>query len=117
MPKIVKINSNDIDINGTCYAGTVNSSYTNIVNKLGSPTDSFDDYKSDAEWYVEFEGGIVATIYNWKNGKNYCGEDGLEIHEITEWHIGGSHMAVEWVDDYLNNSWPVFDDIRQEAQT
>ena len=116
MPKITKINSDDIKISGTCFAGEITSSYANIVDKLGEPTSSFDNYKSDAEWHIEFADGTVATIYNWKNGRNYNGESGLATEDIMVWHIGGSYMAVEWLDDYLNKPWPVFDDIRQEAQ-
>ena len=44
-------------------------------------------------------------------------EDGLEIWEISSWHIGGNDKrVVEWVVDYVHNSWPIFDDIRQAAQ-
>jgi hypothetical protein len=25
-----------------------------------------------------------------KDGKNYCGDDGLEVEYITNWHIGGT---------------------------
>jgi len=117
MPKVIKINSNDTDTNGTCLQGYLTATYEVLVSKLGDPSDGYDDYKSDAEWHLEFEDGSVATIYNWKNGKNYCGDEGLSLEEITEWHIGGRHPRVEeWVGDYVNNSWPVFDNIRQQAQ-
>ena len=76
-----------------------------------------DEYKTDVNWGLEFEDGTIATIYNWKNGKNYCGERGLPVEDITEWHIGGHEPRVaSWVEDYLYHSWPAFDDIRQEAQ-
>jgi hypothetical protein len=117
MPKISRVNDKNIKVSGTCFMGTLRATYSQIVSKLGSPDDSFDSYKTDAEWVIEFEDGTVATIYNWKDGKNYCGESGLDVSEITEWHIGGCRPHVEtWVVDYIHNSWPVFDDIRQEAQ-
>ena len=117
MPKIIKINDETINVNGTSYIGKIVADYSLLLEKFGEPSDSYDDYKSDAEWYIEFEDGTVATIYNWKDGKNYCGEDGLLVEEIKEWHIGGNtHYAVYWIEDYVHNSWPVFDDIRQEAQ-
>jgi hypothetical protein len=56
--------------------------------------DGFDDYKSDAEWIVQFEDGLVATIYNYKNGMNYCGSEGTPTHRITDWNIGGYDTAV-----------------------
>jgi len=117
MPKIRKINDPEIPVNGTCFQGELTATYDQLVEKFGEPGDSFDSYKTDAEWIIEFEEGSVATIYNWKNGKNYCGDNGLEVYQITEWHIGGGSRLVEsWVHDYVHNSWPVFDEIRQEAQ-
>lgn len=115
MPKITSIN--EACISGTCYQGEIEADYSLIIDKLGPPNDSFDNYKTDAEWSIEFEDGSVATIYNWKDGKNYLGEGGLDLCDIREWHVGGaSNRVVDWVDDLINNSWPVFDDIRQEAQ-
>jgi len=117
LPKIIKINDKSINTNGTHYLGLIDVDYNLLVSKFGEPSDSFDDYKSDAEWQIMFEGNSVATIYNWKDGKNYCGEDGIPVEQIKEWHIGGRDIRVNrWVKDYLFHSWPVFDDIRQEAQ-
>jgi hypothetical protein len=40
----------------------------------------------------------VATIYNWKNGKNYCGEMGEPVEKMTYWHIGGKNeLVVIWI--------------------
>ena len=117
MPKIEKINCETINTNGTSFQGDLYASYNDIVSKLGEPLTEKLCYKSDAEWIIEFEDGTVATIYNWKDGKSYCGERGMPTESITEWHIGGSIKRVEeWVNDYIHNSWPVFDEIRQEAQ-
>jgi len=118
MSKIIKINSEDIKVTGTCYMGEIYCSYNEIIDSIGEPSEVFDNYKSDAEWCLEFDNGMVATIYNWKNGKNYCGEDGLDLKDIDEWHIGGSDPSVVgWVTDFIKNSWPVFDDVRKQAQT
>ena len=84
--------SENINTNLTHLQGIITCTYAQLVIAFGKPMkDGFDDYKSDAEWAVQFEDGTVATIYNWKNGKNYCGSDGYgkEVWEITEWHIGG----------------------------
>jgi hypothetical protein len=117
MPKIYNINDPSININGTCYVGSIVADYSLLVKKLGKPSASFDNYKTDAEWQIEFEDGTVATVYNWKNGKNYCGEDGLEVEDIQSWHIGGCESCVlSWIEDYIHHSWPIFDEIRQEAQ-
>jgi hypothetical protein len=117
MPKIYRINQADININGTALVGKVNATFEQLVKKFGPPTESFDGYKTDSEWHIEFENNEVATIYNWKDGVNYCGESGLPVDRITEWHIGGHDSRVKlWIYDYIHNSWPIFDEIRQLAQ-
>jgi hypothetical protein len=117
VPKIIKINDKSTSLNGTHYLGLIHVDYDLLISKLGKPSDSYDDYKSDAEWTIEFEDGNIATIYNWKNGKNYNGAGGLPVEQIKEWHIGGANVCVvEWVEDYVLHSWPVFDEVRQEAQ-
>ena len=50
---------------------------------------SISDGKTDVEWDIEFQDGTYLHIYNWKNGKNYLGDDGLETDQITEWNVGG----------------------------
>lgn len=93
------------DNDGTCLQGYINTTYKNIVDKLGKPHWNGDEYKVDAEWSLLFENGVRATLYNWKNGKNYCGSEGLAVEDITEWHIGGdSPEAVDLLTDLLNKS-------------
>ena len=113
MPKIKSINKADAD--GTCLQDYVTVSYQTIVAKYGNPITS-DGYKVDAEWIIQWDDGQVGTLYNWKNGKNYLGEDGLPVEKIKEWNIGGKSKIVgKRIRDDLLNSWPVFDEIRQEA--
>ena len=46
----------------------------------------------------------MANIYNWKDGKNYLGPDGLEPENIHEWHVGGhSEKAVARVIDAIED--------------
>lgn len=77
-----------IDVSGTSLQGYIMTSYAMLLIKLGKPKPG-DGRKTDAEWSLLFADGTVATVYNWKNGKAYMGEDGLELKEINEWHIGG----------------------------
>lgn len=78
-----------ISINGTCLQGYITCPFEKLVETFGNPmTGDFD--KTDAEWNITFDDGTIATIYNWKNGKNYCGDEGQEIAEITDWNIGGN---------------------------
>jgi hypothetical protein len=85
-------------VSGTSLQGTLYTNYSRIVELFGNPGCGV-DYKTDAEWILEFvtEDGEreVATIYNWKNGKNYLGESGLAVEDITRWNIGGNSIRVE----------------------
>lgn len=87
-------NETEININGTCLQGEVEATYAELCDLFGSHHDG-DGYKVDAEWYVQFSDGTVATIYNWKNGKNYEGENGLPLEQIDSWHIGGNSAKAE----------------------
>ncbi len=91
---------------GTHLIGHINESYETLVSLFGEPMEGCD--KTDAEWVIRFydeeeDQDIVATIYNWKDGYNYCGGSGLPVESITEWHIGGfdsrSHDLVTKVID------------------
>ena len=93
------------DITGTHLQGHISTTYENIVSVLGKQHHNGDDYKTDAEWSIKFEDGTIATLYNWKNGKNYCGDEGCELEDIIEWNIGGhSPRAVDLLTNLLNKS-------------
>ena len=85
---------------GTCLKGKVSIRYEKLVELFGEP-ECGDDYETDAEWVVMF-GNEVFTIYNWKNGKNYAGEFGDEVHNIVHWNIGGKTWAGDFI-EYLEN--------------
>lgn len=72
---------------GTGLSGYVFCPYKKLVALLGEPNAEGDGYKTDAEWIVEMNGKVL-TIYNYKDGKNYNGRNGLATKNITEWHIG-----------------------------
>ena len=77
------------DVNGTSLQGYVNVTYAQLKRVFGQEHSTGDGYKVDAEWMLKFEDGTVATIYNYKAGKNYCGETGKAKTKITDWHVGG----------------------------
>lgn len=56
----------------------------------------FSHHKTDAEWEIEMNGKVM-TIYNYKDGKNYNGRNGLPVSKITEWHIGSADDVTEEV--------------------
>lgn len=88
-------------VNGTSLQGYITADFKVLKKLFGKPTDG-DGYKVDAEWCLEFSDGVVATIYNYKDGKNYNGARGTPKTQITEWHVGGrSARAVANVEDML----------------
>lgn len=94
------------DISGTYLQGYVYCSYAQLVKVFGEPcSNAGDGYKIDVAWHLTFEDGTVATIYNYKTGKNYLGSDGEAVENIKDWHIGGfKEKAVELVQEAINSS-------------
>ena len=89
-------------VNGTHLQGYVKVTYAELKRVFGKEHCDGDGYKVDAEWMLEFDNGTVATIYNYKDGKNYCGRSGLAKSKITDWHVGGiSKDAVKCVERAL----------------
>ena len=76
----------DVNIYGTSLRGHFSMPYAKLVELIGEPNAASDGYKTDVEWAFERD-GVVATIYNWKNGPNYTG--GGSIEDIDEWNVGG----------------------------
>ena len=79
---------------GTYLVGTVQTTYWDLVHALGEPIEG-DGYKVDWMWEAEFEDGTIATVYNWKNGPNYLGDEGKGKDEIYLWHVGGKDGEAE----------------------
>tara|TARA_R100001594_G_C3995358_1_gene253361 strand:+ start:540 stop:836 length:297 start_codon:yes stop_codon:yes gene_type:complete len=78
------------NVGGTHLQGYLRASYEQLLKAFGKPNpDLCDNYKTDVEWAFKFADGTVATLYNWKNGKNYLGKEGLELNDIYEWNVGG----------------------------
>jgi len=75
---------------GTSLMGYIDISYAELVKTFGNPNAGCD--KSDAEWAIT-DGTRVATIYNYKDGKNYMGKSGTATSKIRDWHIGGHDQS------------------------
>ncbi len=88
--KVLEEKEADKKWGGTSLSGHLKATYNHLIKFVGKPTypNGSDNYKTDVEWVIEFPNGAIMTIYNWKNGKNYNGKEGLEIEEITDWNIG-----------------------------
>jgi hypothetical protein len=75
---------------GTSLQGYIDADYKVLRKVFGRPDpNAHDNYKSDVEWDVVFSDGSIATIYNYKDGKNYCGASGTAKTKIRDWHVGG----------------------------
>jgi hypothetical protein len=98
-------NDEDIRAVGTCLQGYIDCSYYDIKKAFGLPN-SGDEYKIDAQWTIQFDGGEVATIYNYKDGINYCGrKHGTPKTKIRDWHIGGhNNNVITLIHDIIHNS-------------
>jgi len=94
-------NQKYVRIDGTSLQGYIITEYNTLKKAFGKPNNG-DKYKIDAEWDIEFDDGLVATVYNWKDGKAYLGADGTPKTKIVDWHIGGkSQEAVVRVIEIL----------------
>lgn len=88
------------EVVGTHKQGDLNISFATLVAAFGVPRlyAQGENDKVDAEWIIYTPSGI-ATIYNYKNGENYEGEEGLPVEDIEEWSIGGhDSTVVSWID-------------------
>jgi len=80
------------EILGTYYMGMMLSSFPYLVEKLGEPLRNTITSKVDVEWVVT-DGDRIFTVYNYKDGKNYLGDDGKSVERINSWCIGGKNPA------------------------
>jgi hypothetical protein len=85
-----KTHNDNIPFMGGSLQGYIDASYIELEEIFGTPTDG-DGYKVDAEWEILFDDGTFCTIYNWKDGENYNGKNGMPIEDIRDWHIGGNN--------------------------
>lgn len=89
--------------NGTSLQGYVNAHYNQLVEMFDEPYTNPDNHKTDVEWIVSTPHG-PATIYNYKNGRSYMGENGMTLEVMDEWHIGGKNgESYEWVLQLLSS--------------
>ena len=82
-----------ISVNGSCLQGYLEAKYERLVELFGEPNSESDGYKTDVEWAGTINNNTF-TIYNWKNGKNYRGEHGLDVKNIISWNVGGYNQQV-----------------------
>lgn len=85
------------EADGTSLQGYIACSYSLLVELFGTPTKG-DGYKTQVEWVVKTDDGVLFTIYDWK--------ETVDPLNITEWHIGGNSIkAIEAVHDIVNQKY------------
>jgi len=89
----MKVNTKDIKIDGSSLVGQIEISYFDLVSLFGEPKHTRE--KTSAMWDIEFDDGIVASIYDWKSGKNDSPETNIY------WNIGGFHKSRERVLEFI----------------
>lgn len=90
-------NKNAPNTDRTSLQGHITTTYAKLVEAFGEPTSQGDGCKVDAMWELFTDTG-VATIYNYKNGRNYAGAIAPAVKDITDWNIGGHDKhAADWV--------------------
>ena len=93
--------TNDANVNMTSYKGSLTTTYGQLIQVFGKPDKGPDDLNLDkitCEWALEFEDGVVATLYDWKTNRTPMAQ--------YEWHIGG--RSSEAVDRILEAFYSVF---------
>jgi hypothetical protein len=83
--------TNDANIHNTSLRGIVETDYKTLVAVFGQPTTgpdalSYND-KVSCEWDLEFEDGVIATIYDW--------HEQFTCFTKYPWHIGGHSQEAE----------------------
>lgn len=69
--------------NGTAFHRDVlHMSYADLVAMLGQP-DPGDGDKTQAEWTLANDNGLIATIYDWK--------EACPVELVADWNIGAKH--------------------------
>jgi len=97
-------NDTKINVNGTSHQGEISTSFETLLKLFGTPMSAVDN-KSDVEWSIMFNDGVVATIYNWKNGPASMGVNGINPVDITTWNVGGKTIsAVYDIEEIIKNN-------------
>lgn len=88
----------NVSINGTYLQGYLpNVTRRELEAAFGAPSEGYDG-KTTTEWAIQFEDGIVATIYDWKRYELGA----PQMDERITWNVGGKDpRALEYVGDAL----------------
>jgi hypothetical protein len=98
--------------NGTCLQGHLEFDFKTLLELLGEPKGGGSD-KTDLSWLIVLQDEIsederihIVTVYDWKIGKNYCGDDGMDVEQNNLWNVGchsrkGFHLLNRYIKQRL----------------
>jgi hypothetical protein len=102
------VDLNDLMSKGAVVGGLkalIFCSYQDLVRVFGEPRrEPQTGEKVDVEWGLKFGDGAVVTIYNYKDGPNYCGVKGTPPERITSWHVGGDRIGPKLIAEAFINA-------------
>ena len=75
-------------VSGTYFIDGLVASYDQLVDIFGVPHGPSQDGKTRFNWVLEFDDGVVATIYDYKDPP-------FDNDERMYWHVGG-HNGLAW---------------------
>ena len=91
--------------------GSFDAPFSYVRAILGEPIYKKDfpngpGYKSDVVWQIIVKSNPIeiVRVYNYKDGKNYLGDEGKEVEQITYWKIGSNNRdkARAYISNRLN---------------
>jgi hypothetical protein len=87
----MKFDKGNFDINGTHFLGNVYTTYEELCEYFGDPTEEDTGMdKVNCQWILKFQDGTIATIYDWDLSST--------PKRLYHWHVGGfNSKAVEYV--------------------
>jgi len=71
------------------FVGSLHTNLKSLTQSLGRSLPPSPDGKVRKEWIIRFGNDEVAWVYDYA--------DDTPVSKITEWHVGGSRKAAEWI--------------------
>ena len=74
-----------LEVSGTFLQGYIETTRAELVNAFGKPNSYAEGDKVTLEWCLDFGGGVIATVYDWKRYE--LGTP--QLNEEMTYNIGG----------------------------
>jgi hypothetical protein len=74
-----------LEASGTSLQGYIVTTRAKLINAFGKPNSYAEGDKVTLEWCLDFGGGVIATVYDWKRYELKT----PQLNEEMTYHIGG----------------------------